>query len=100
MLNNSISEGFDREVEFYYIEFVVNKDINERKPNKKDPNKFRVLLKSLARNTSSIVGDSNIVKDIENYENQSDLLASRQTVSDYLSSLNNLYLIFNQEAFN
>lgn len=127
MLNDSISEGFDREIELdyiakliirggwpeniniddefthliprEYIESVINKDINERKTNKKDPNKVRMLLKSLARNTASVVGVATIVKDIEEYENQNDLLASRQTVSDYLSSLNNLYLIFNQEAF-
>lgn len=82
-----------------YIESIVNKDIHERKDRKRDSNKMRMLIRSLSRNESTTCGSDTIVKDIEEYENSSELIESRQTVSDYLSVLDSLYLITNQEAF-
>ncbi len=82
-----------------YIDSVIYKDINERKDRKRDPNKMRMLIRSLARNESSIAGNDTIVKDIEEYENSDKLLESRITVADYISALDSLYLIANQEAF-
>ena len=60
-----------------YIDSIVNKDINERKDKKRDPNKMRMLIRSLSRNESSVVGNDTIVKDIEEYENNEDLLESK-----------------------
>lgn len=82
-----------------YIDSVVNKDINERKDRKRDPNKMRMLIRSLARNESSVVGNDTIVKDIEEYESGEDLIESRITVADYLSVLESLHLISNQDAY-
>lgn len=82
-----------------YIETIVTKDIHERKDRKRDSNKMRMLIKSLARNESSTVGDDTIVKDIEEYENVGDLIESRKTVADYIKVLDSLYLTSNQEAY-
>ena len=82
-----------------YVESIVTKDIHERKDRKRDTNKMRMLLRSLARNESTVAGNDTLVKDIEQYENQSELIESRQTVADYLGVLNSLYLTCNQEAF-
>ena len=82
-----------------YIESVIYKDINERKDKKRDPQKMMMLLKSLSRNESSVAGADTLVKDIEEFENSEELLKSRKTVADYLSVLDSLYLISNQEAF-
>lgn len=82
-----------------YIESIINKDINERKDKKRDSNKMRMLIRSLSRNESSIVGNDTIVKDIEEYESEEDLLESRITVADYINVLDSLYLTANQEAF-
>ena len=82
-----------------YIDSIINKDINERKDKKRDSNKMRMLIRSLARNESSIAGNDTIVKDIEEYETEEDLLESRLTVADYLSVLDSLYITANQEAF-
>ena len=60
---------------------------------------MRMLLKSLARNEASIVGNKTIIKDIEEYENGTELLSSRDTVIDYLDVLDRLHLIENQEAY-
>lgn len=82
-----------------YIDSIINKDINERKDRKRDPNKMRMLLRSLSRNESSIAGNDTIVKDIEEFENVSELIESRLTVADYVGVLDSLYLTANQEAF-
>lgn len=83
-----------------YIDSVINKDINERKDKKRDSNKMRMLIRSLARNEASIAGNDTIVKDIEEFESGNDLVESRITVADYIGVLDSLYLITNQEAFN
>lgn len=82
-----------------YIDSIINKDINERKDKKRDPNKMRMLIRSLARNESSIAGNDTIVKDIEKYETGDDLLESKTTVMDYIGVLDSLYLTANQAAF-
>ena len=60
---------------------------------------MRMLLRSLARNESTVAGNETLVKDIEEYETGDELLQSRQTVADYLGVLDSLYLTNNQEAF-
>ena len=80
-----------------YIDSVLNIDMNEEK--RRDKNKMKMLLRSLARNESSIVGNKTIIKDIEEYENETELLSSRDTVIDYLDVLDRLHLIENQEAY-
>lgn len=82
-----------------YIESIVTKDIHERKDKKRDANKMRMLLRSLARNESTTAGNDTLVKDIEEYENSSELIESRQTVADYIGVLDSLYLTSNQEAY-
>ena len=125
MFNDNVKEGYLRKVELdelakllirggwpanidiedadiipkSYIESVVTKDIHERKDKKRDPNKMRMLLKSLARNESTVVGYDTLVKDIEEYETGDELIESRQTVADYMGVLDSLYLTNNQEAF-
>jgi len=82
-----------------YIDSLINIDINERRDKKRDSNKMKMLLRSLARNETSLANVSTIIKDIEEYETSEDLIASRTTVYDYLSVLESLFLINNQPAF-
>lgn len=97
---NIDKEGDDIEViPISYIESVITRDINERKDKKRDSNKMRMLIRSLSRNETTIAGNDTIVKDIEEFENTDDLIASRLTVADYVSVLDDLYLTANQEAF-
>ena len=60
---------------------------------------MKMLLKSLSRNESSIIGNKTILKDIEDYENEEECLSSRDTIIDYLNVLDRLHLIENQEAY-
>ena len=82
-----------------YIESVITKDMHERQTRKRSPVKMRMLLRALSRNESTVVGDKTLVRDIEDYENGDELIRSRETVSDYISVLEGLYLIANQEAY-
>lgn len=79
-----------------YIETILDKDMNDDK--KRDRNKMRMLLQSLARNESTIVSNNTILNDI--YENNEDnTLENRITLTDYLDTLDRLNLIVNQEAY-
>lgn len=82
-----------------YIDSILNIDMNEGTEKRRDKDKMRMLLKSLARNEASIVGNKTIIKDIKEYENSTKLLSSRDTVIDYLDVLDRLHLIENQEAY-
>ena len=82
-----------------YIESVVNKDMHERQTKKRSSIKMRMLLRSLSRNESSIAGDKTLVKDIEEFENEKEMIESRATVADYEGVLDSLFLIANQEAY-
>ena len=80
-----------------YIEAILEKDINDDK--KRDKNKMLMLLKSLARNESTISNKSTLLKDIEEFANEKELIESRITIDDYLDVLNRLNMIENQEAY-
>ena len=80
-----------------YIESILDNDINDNK--KRDRKKMEMLLKSLSRNESSVVSNNTLVKDIEEYETEDDLLESRNTIAEYLDILERLNLIENQDAY-
>lgn len=82
-----------------YIEAVVTKDMHERRAKKRSPDKMRMLIRSLARNESTIVGNKTLVQDIEEYEDGNELIESRGTLADYLGVLDSLYLTANQPAY-
>lgn len=97
--NINISENKIGIIPKSYIDSILNIDMNEGEGKRRDKNKMKMLLRSLARNEASIVGNKTIIKDIEEYENETELLSSRDTVIDYLDVLDRLHLIENQEAY-
>ena len=80
-----------------YIKDILDKDINEIDGIKRDRNKMEMLLKSLARNESTLASNETLIKDI--IENQYDSI-NKETVGEYLNVLDKLHLIENQPAFN
>lgn len=80
-----------------YIKDILDKDINEIDGVKRDRNKMEMLLKSLARNESSLASNETLIKDV--IENEYDSI-NKETVGEYLNVLDKLYLIQNQQAFN
>lgn len=80
-----------------YIESILDKDMNDDK--KRDKSKMIMLLKSLARNESTIVNNQTIIKDIEMYENKEELIESRITIADYLDVLERLHITINTPPY-
>ena len=80
-----------------YINAILDKDMNDDK--NRDRNKMLMLLRSLARNESTIVSNSTIMKDISEIENDNDRIESRITIEDYLNVLNRLHILENQKAY-
>lgn len=78
-----------------YINDVLNFDISNIDGTNREINKMRMIMRSLARNESTIVSNNTIIKDV----NEDTDVASRNTVLDYINVLEKLYLIENQEAF-
>ena len=82
-----------------YIDAVLDKDIVEVDGVKRDKEKMEMLLRSLARNESSVSSNSVLIKDIDDNVTEEELTISRNTVADYLNVLNRLHLIENQNSF-
>ena len=80
-----------------YIKAILDKDIHDDK--KRDVNKMNMLLKSLARNESTIANKNTLLKDIEENAGEKELIESRITIDDYLDVLNRLHIIENQDAY-
>lgn len=78
----------------YYINSFLKKDICESK--NVDIIKMQKLLKSLARNESTIVSNNKLIKDISDND---DLNIDKRTVSDYIEILEKLNLLSNQLSY-
>lgn len=82
-----------------YINSILSKDMIDDEDKRRDINKMRMLMKSLARNESSLVSNNTIINDIEEISDSKGIISSKITLSDYLDLLSRLYLIENQEAY-
>lgn len=82
-----------------YIEAVLDKDIVQIDGVNRDRQKMEMLLRSFARNESTISSNSVLMKDIDDNVTEEDVTVSRNTVADYLDVLNKLHLIENQNSY-
>lgn len=80
-----------------YVDLLADIDMSRASNVKRDPLKVRTLLRSIARNVSTLVDNTTLEKDIKNKEN-ADL--SRPTIIDYLDTLSRLMIYEEQAAFN
>lgn len=85
------------EVNRAYIELLAEVDMSRVSQSRRDPIKVRSLLKSLARNTSTLVDNVVLEKDILSHES---IGLSRPTIYDYLDVLNRLMILEDQPAWN
>lgn len=83
-----------------YIKSIVEVDIHERNENRIDSNKMMMLIKSLARNESTVVGNKTLLRDIEDYSTDDEYIKSRNTIDNYISILDDLFFTYYQPAFN
>lgn len=94
-INSSVAHAAD--INRAYVELLADVDMSRVSQTKRDPLKIRSLLKSLARNTSTLVDNTVLEKDIKAHEGNS---LSRPTIYDYLDVLQRLMIIEDQPAWN
>jgi hypothetical protein len=80
-----------------YIDLLADIDMSRVSNVKRDPQRVRTLLRSIARNIATLVENSTIEKDIKSVE---DADISRPTIIDYLNALSILMIFEEQPAFN
>jgi predicted AAA+ superfamily ATPase len=80
-----------------YVDLLAEADMSRVSNVKRDPQKVRSLLRSIARNIATLVDNTTLERDIKTFEN-SDL--SRPTIIDYLNALSQLMIFEEQPAFN
>ena len=85
------------EVAKSYLKAVITDDMFQVDGVKRDARKVRSLIYSLARNESTIVSNNTLKRDMESYDKEQ---IDKNTLSDYLSIFNRLFLLEDQEAFN
>ncbi len=95
LLNKKIAQAED--LNRAYIELLAEVDMSRVSNVKRDPVKVRNLLRSLARNTATLVDISALERDIQEVDNHD---ISRPTIYDYLDALNRLMIIEDQPAWN
>ena len=82
-----------------YIEAVLDKDIIEIDGVHRNKQRMEMLLRSLARNESTVSSNKVLMKDVDDNVTVEDLNISRNTITDYLIVLERLHLIENQNSF-
>ena len=94
-LQNSMENAID--LNRAYIELLAEVDMSKVSNIKRDPIKIHSLLRSLARNTATLVENTVLEKDIKQVDN---IGLSRPTIYDYLDVLNRLMIVEDQPAWN
>lgn len=86
-----------KEIPKQYLDSVVEKDMLSVGGNRRDTDKFRRLMRSLARNESTVVSYRTLKNDMVESEGES---IDANTIATYLEILERLFMIENQPAFN
>lgn len=72
-----------------YVESVINMDVSRVDDVEKNPERVRVLLRSLARNIATLTTQQTILADIE----ATDMSMSDKTLVTYLNALNRIFVV-------
>jgi uncharacterized protein len=80
-----------------YIDLLCEVDMSRVSGVKRDPLKVRSLLRSIARNTATLVDNRTLELDVKTSDRNE---LSRNTISEYLDALSRLMILYEQPAFN
>jgi len=80
-----------------YVDLLCEVDMSRVSQIKRDPVKVRSLLRSLARNTATLVDNKTLEQDVKTSDRNE---LSRNTISEYLDALSRLMILVEQPAFN
>jgi predicted AAA+ superfamily ATPase len=95
LLNKSLTQAI--EINRAYVDLLAEVDMSRVSNVRRNPDKIRGLLRSLARNTATTVDITVLEKDIRMHENTD---ISRPTIYDYLEALSRLMIVEDQPAWN
>ena len=93
---SSTSKSYSSLMAKQYIDAIINEDINRLEGTKRNIDKMRILLRSLARNESTTVSMNTLRNDMQNMDGSA---LDDETIADYLGVLKRMFLIENQEPF-
>jgi predicted AAA+ superfamily ATPase len=93
-INKSVESA--KRINKAYVDLLAEVDLSKVSKISRDPNRVKALLKSLARNISTVTSIETLAKDIK----QNSESITRLTVSDYLDAMERLMIIENQPAWN
>ena len=94
--NIGLSESEGRLAAKEYINSVLKSDIFKVDNIRRDSHKLELLLRSLARNESTTVTNSKLVKDIKDIDSED---INIDSITSYLNLINDLYLVENLPPF-
>ena len=80
-----------------YIEHVAERDASRLDGRFRNPHKMMLLLRSLARNESTLASNATLRRDIREFDDDE---VSEGTIADYLTVLDRIFAVYAQPAFN
>ncbi|MGF1586286.1 MAG: ATP-binding protein [Bacteroidales bacterium] len=80
-----------------YVDLLCEVDMSRVSGVKRIPLKVRSLLRSIARNTATLVDNKTLEQDVKTSDRNE---LSRNTISEYLDALSRLMILYEQPAFN
>jgi len=80
-----------------YVDLLCEVDMSRISEIKRDPFKVRSLLRSIARNTATLVDNKTLEQDVKTSDRNE---LSRNTITEYLDALSRLMILYEQPAFN
>lgn len=80
-----------------YIKQVAEQDSSRIDDKRRDPYKMSLLIRSLARNESTLASNATLRRDMLQFDDDT---LSEATVSDYMEVLYRLFAVYDQPAFN
>lgn len=89
--------GAARELARSYLDLTVEDDAGRIDGVRRDPHKLRLLLRSLARNESTLAKNSTLQRDMLEFDDET---LAPDTVTDYLAVLRRLFILWEQGAYN
>lgn len=95
LLNENIKNAL--KINRGYVDLLCEVDVSRVSGVKRDPLKVRSLLRSLARNTATLVDNKTLEQDVKTSDRNE---LSRNTISEYLEALSRLMILYEQPAFN
>jgi predicted AAA+ superfamily ATPase len=84
-----LSDSYALRMSRDYVETVINHDVSRVDDVEKNPERIRMLLRSLSRNISTLANHQTIKSDLES----TDLTLSDKTISSYLNALRRIFVV-------